>query len=149
MRSFLRKCRGALGLGLMWSVTWAAIFALLGVIIGVVDPDSIDPGEEPLRIAWIGGVFGFISGTGFGALLSIAEGRRMLRGLSLWRAALWGALGTAAFPLLTAVDNRLVFFVCPIGAALAAVSVAVAKRADLDAPSEEVVGSCTSPNGPG
>ena len=48
----------------MWSVAWAAIFALLGVIIGVVNPDSIDPGEEPLRIAWIGGVLGFISGTG-------------------------------------------------------------------------------------
>ena len=138
MRSFLRKCRGALGLGLMWSVAWLAIFALLGVIIGVADPDSIDPGEEPRRVAWIGAVFGFISGTAFGALLSIAEGRRMLRGLSVWRAALWGALGTAAFPLLTAVDNSLVFFVCPIGAALAAASVAVAKKADRDAPSVAV-----------
>ena len=141
MRSFLRKCRGALGLGLTWSVAWAAIFVLLGVIIGLVDPDSIDPGEEPFRVAWIGAVFGFISGTVFGAVLSLAEGRRLLRGLSVWRAALWGALGTAAFPLLTGVDDRLVFFVCPIGAALAATCVAVAKRADQHSQIEEPVGS--------
>ena len=138
MRAFLRKCRGALGLGLTWSVAWAAIFALLAVVVGVVDPDSIDPGEGPLRIAGIGAVFGFISGAGFGLLLSMAEGRKMLRGLSVWRAALWGALGTAAFPLLTSVDNRMLYLVCPIGAALAASWVAIAKRG---APRDEPMGS--------
>jgi len=138
MRAVLRKCRGALGLGLTWSVAWAAIFALLAVVVGVVDPDSIDPGEGPLRVAGIGAVFGLISGAGFGLLLSMAEGRKMLRGLSVWRAALWGALGTAAFPLLTSVDNRMLYLVCPIGAALAASWVAIAKRG---APGDEPMGS--------
>jgi hypothetical protein len=123
---------------LTWSVAWAAIFALLAVVVGVVDPDSIDPGEGPLRVAGIGAVFGFISGAGFGLLLSMAEGRKRLRGLSVWRAALWGALGTAAFPLLTSVDNRMLYLVCPIGAALAASWVAIAKRG---APRDEPIGS--------
>jgi hypothetical protein len=122
---------------LTWSVAWAAIFALLAVVVGVVDPDSIDPGEGPLRVAGIGAVFGFLSGAGFGLLLSMAEGRKMLRGLSVWRAALWGALGTAAFPLLTSVDNRMLYLVCPIGAALAASWVAIAKRG---APRDEPMG---------
>ncbi len=141
MHAFLRKCRGAFGLGLTWSVAWAALFALLAVIIGVVDPDSIDPGEGPLRVAGIGALFGFISGTAFGAVLSMTEGRGVLRGLSVWRAALWGAIGTAVFPLLTTVDNRLLYFVCPIGAALAAISVAVAKKAERGAQSEMPIAS--------
>ena len=80
-----------------------------------------------------GAIFGFVSGVGFGVLLSLAEGRKAIRDLSLRRAALWGMLGTAVFPLLTPVDNGMLFIVCPIGAGLAAASVAVAKRAELGA----------------
>ena len=137
MGAFLRRCRGALGIGVTWGAVWAAIFAALAVIIGLVDPDSIDPGEGPIRVAGIGAVFGFVSGVGFGVLLSLAEGRKAIRDLSLGRAALWGMLGTAAFPLLTPVNNSLLLFVCPIGAALAVASVAVAKQAELSASSEQ------------
>ena len=137
MGAFLRRCRGALGIGVTWGAVWAAIFAALAVIIGLVDPDSIDPGEGPIRVAGIGAVFGFVSGVGFGVLLSLAEGRKAIRDLSLGRAALWGMLGTAAFPLLTPVNNSLLLFVCPIGAALAVASVAVAKQAQLRASSEQ------------
>jgi hypothetical protein len=42
-------------------------------------------------------------------------------------------LGTAAFPLLTPVDNSMLLIVCPVGAALAAASIAVAKRTELTA----------------
>jgi len=136
MGAFLRRCRGALGIGVTWGAVWAAIFAALAVIIGLVDPDSIDPGEGPIQVAGIGAVFGFVSGVGFGVLLSLAEGRKAIRDLSLGRAALWGMLGTAAFPLLTPVNNSMLLFVCPIGAALAAASVAVAKRAELRASPE-------------
>ena len=133
MGAFLRKCRGVLGIGVTWGAVWAAIFAALAVIIGLVDPDSIDPGEGPIRVAGIGAVFGFVSGAGFGVLLSLAEGGKAIRDLSVGRAALWGMLGTAAFPLLTPVNNSMLLFVCPIGAALAAASVAVAKKAELRA----------------
>jgi hypothetical protein len=117
---------------------WAAIFTALVLIAGLVDPDSIDPGDGPLiRVAGIGAVFGLVSGVGFGLLLSLAEGREAIRDLSLSRAALWGMLGTAAYPLLTPVDDGMLLIVCPIGAALAAASVAVAKRAELGASPEQ------------
>jgi len=137
MGTLLRRCRGVLGFGVTWGAVWATIFAALALIVGLVDPDSIDPGEGPIRVAGIGAVFGFVSGVGFGVLLSLAEGRKAIRDFSLSRAALWGILGTAAFPLLTPVDNGMLLIVCPIGAALAAVSVAVAKQAELGASPEQ------------
>jgi hypothetical protein len=136
MRAFLRKCRGALGLSLLSAAAWAIIFALISVVIGVFDPDSIDAGEGPLHVAPIGAVYGFISGAVFALLLALGEGRRTLRDLSTKRAALWGMLGTAAYPLLTRVDDMAVLILGPIGAALAAVSVAVAKKAELGASAE-------------
>ena len=136
MSAFLRKCRGVLGIGLTWAIGWAAVFAALWAGIRIFDPASIDPGEGLARTAWIGGVFGFISGAAFAVLLALADGRKTLRDLSPLRAALWGAVGTAAFPLLTAVNDSMVVIVCPIGALFAAASVAVARRAALDAPPE-------------
>ena len=136
MRAFLRKCRGALGFGVMWGVAWAAIFAAIAFAVGIFDPDSIDPGEGPLRVGAIGGIFGFVSGIAFGATLALADGRKSLSKLSVGRAALWGAIGTALFPLLTAVDNSMLIILCPIGAALAAGSVAIAKKAELRASEE-------------
>ena len=41
MDAFLRKCRGMLGIGATWSAAWAAIFAALATIIGIIDPGSI------------------------------------------------------------------------------------------------------------
>jgi len=136
MHAFLRKCRGAIGIGVTWAVAWGAIFAALGVVIGIFDPDSIDPGEDPLSIGWIGAIFGFVSGVAFGATLALADGRKSLSKLSVGRAALWGAIGTALFPLLTTVNNSMLIFLCPIGAGLAAGSVAIAKRAELRASEE-------------
>jgi hypothetical protein len=133
MRGFLRKLRGALGIGVTWAIVWAAIFATLSLVVGVIDPDSIDQGEGPLNLGLIGGTFGFISGVAFGVTLALADGRKLLRNLSVGRAALWGAVGTALFPLLTTVSNSMLVFVCPIGALLAAGSVAIAKRAELRA----------------
>jgi hypothetical protein len=133
MNAFLRKVRGALGIAVTWGTVWAAIFAALGLTIGLIDPDSIDPGEGPVRVAWIGAIYGVVSGAVFAVLLALAEGRKSIRDLSLGRAALWGMLGTAAFPLLTPVDNSMLLIVCPVGAALAAASIAVAKRAELTA----------------
>jgi hypothetical protein len=107
VKDFLKKCRGILGMGVTWGVVWGAVFAALSLIVGIVDPDSIGPGEGP-----------------------IAE-------LSTGRAAVFGALGTALFPLLTPVDNSMLIILCPIGAGLAAATVALAKRAELAAPGEQ------------
>ena len=132
MRAFLRKCRGILKMGVTWGIVWAAIFAGISIVVGIIDPDSIDAGEGPLGLGRIGAIFGFVSGSVFGLLLSFADGRKAIRELSLGRAAVWGALGTAVIPLLTPVANSMVFIVCPIGAALAAGAVALAKRGESE-----------------
>jgi len=137
MRSFLRKLRGALSIAVTWGGVWAAIFAAIAFVIGIVDPDSIDAGEGPVRIAGIGAMFGFISGAVFAALFTATEGRKTLRDLSLGRAALWGAVATAAFPLLTPVANSMLIIFCPVGAALGAGFVAVAKRGELTGAPEQ------------
>ncbi len=71
MNRLFRKLRGVLGIGLTWGELWAAIGLAVALVVGVVDPDSIDPGEEPIIVAGFVGVVGFISGVAFGTILSI------------------------------------------------------------------------------
>ena len=128
MRLLLRRLRGMLGTGLTWGTMWAALGAVLGIVVGVLAPQNIDPGEGPLNIAWILGTAGFISGVTFALVLSRLERGRSLRSVSLPRVALWGAAGAAVIPLLTPVADAMLIFTCPLGALLAAGSVAVARR---------------------
>jgi hypothetical protein len=113
-------------------MAWAVLLVTIGLIIGVMDPASIDPGEESLPVAWIGLRFGFVSGVVFAIILSLAEGRRTIRELSLWRVTLWGVLGAAAFPLLTPMNDTLLLTACPLGAACAAACVGIARMAEHD-----------------
>jgi len=89
MNKFLRKLRGAIGVGLTWGILWALIAFVIGLVIGVVDPDSIDPGESPPIIAGIVGLTGFVCGLAFSAILSHTENRKTIRDLSPLRAAVW------------------------------------------------------------
>jgi hypothetical protein len=50
---------------------------------------------------------------------------------ALSRAALWGVLATAVYPLLTSVDHTMLFLLCPLGAALGARPVAATKKVEL------------------
>jgi hypothetical protein len=131
MSTPLRRVRGLFGIGLTWGALWAAVGALVVVIVGYVRPADIDPGEGPLVAAAVLGITGFVSGLAFGGLLSVGERRNTLLKLSLIRVALWGTLGAAVVPLLTGVDNSMVFITCPLGATLATLSVALARRAEL------------------
>ena len=131
MNSLLRKLRGMLGVGITWAVGWALVIFAIGTVIGVVDPDSIDPGEEPWRMAGVVGTVGFISGAFFSAIFASAERRKSMRELSPLRAALWGALGGAALPLLTTMNDAIIFNTAPLGAIFAASTVAIARRAAL------------------
>ena len=134
MTTFLRKLRGIFGMGLTWGVGWAMVLFVIGTIIGIVDPDSIDPGEEPWRMALIVGTVGFVSGSLFGLIFSRAERRKSIKDLSVSRATLWGALGGAALPLLTSMNDATLFNTVPLGAAFAAATVAVARRSALREP---------------
>ena len=136
MDTLLRKLRGALGVTLTWGAAWGAVFAAIWLVVALVDPDSIDPGEFPLVVMGVGAMLGFVSGAVFGALLGVAERGKQVQQLSLVRVALWGALATTVYPLLTPADNSMLLFLCPIGAALAAGSVAIARRAAIGPPPE-------------
>lgn len=133
MNPLLRKLRGVIGTGLAWGTAWATIMAMAGVVVGVLRPEEIDPGEGPVLVGAIMGMVGFVSGVAFGTLLSLAERRKTLLDLSPGRAAMWGILASAAFPLLTGRADA-VLVVCPLGAACAAASVAIARRAELRDP---------------
>ncbi len=128
MSKILRSLRGLLGIGLTWGIVWAAVMIAVGMITEVVDPDSIDPGEEPIVLGAMVGLVGFISGLVFDGLLSIAERQKTISDLSLSRVAMWGILVSAAFPLLAGKDIRMMLFLGPLGAVSALASVALARR---------------------
>jgi hypothetical protein len=128
MTRSLRTLRGVTGIGLTWGILWAAIFAAITIVVWVIDPEDIDPGEGPIRVGAIGGAIGLVSGVLFGTLLAFTERRRAVRDIALVRAAIWGAIAAAAIPLLTGRQDQ-VFVLCPIGAALAMAAVAIARKA--------------------
>ena len=137
MKTLLRKLRGAVGIGLTWGILWAVIGYTISVVIGLIDPDSIDPGESPIRLGAIIGLVGFVSGVGFGAVLSAIERKKTILDLSLVRVAIWGIIGSAALPLLTNMHNSLILFTGPLGAAFAAASVAIARKGELHNPEQQ------------
>jgi hypothetical protein len=85
MRTWLGRIRRAV----LMAVTWALVWAPLGVLIGmIVDPDgSMD---EP----WVavGAYPGFLCGLVFSAVLGITDSRHRFDELSLSRVGAWGAL---------------------------------------------------------
>jgi len=140
----LRKLRGLLSFGAMWGFTWGVIGAGIGAIIGVVNPGL---GLSTPVVEWaIGmGLYGLVSGVGFAGLLSLREGRKRLRELSLWRVAIWGVLGAAAvppifgllgtFPAGTTLIDVLgaIGVTAALGGTFATTSVAMARRAEIAA----------------
>ena len=131
MTDLVRRLRGALGIGVTWGVLCATIGLVLGLVVGVVSPDQIDPGEGPGKVAAVLGLVGFLSGLGFAGLFFVAERRRTIHELSLGRVALWGLLGAAAIPLLTGADPSVGLITGPMGALFATTSVVTARRGAL------------------
>lgn len=92
--TWLRRIRGAIGMGL----TWAAVWMVGGLLIGV--SSKLLPGlpwdsffevfDAPLPALAIPG---FVAGALFSVVLGIAGRRRRFHELSLPRFAAWGAVG--------------------------------------------------------
>ena len=83
MKNWLRRARGAVGMGLTWAIVWAPIALIIGLI---VDPtDSMDE-MWPM----IGALPGFLGGVVFSAVLGFAANRRRLKDLSVRKVAAWG-----------------------------------------------------------
>ena len=84
MQKWLRRIRGAIGMGFTWA---AALFA-----VGTV-PRWVFGINTDVPIPLVFGVFGFVAGVTFSALLVLTEGRRRFDQMSLPRFAGWGAMG--------------------------------------------------------
>jgi hypothetical protein len=122
-----------MGIGLTWGISWAVIGAAVGFVMRITVPGSVDQGENELIAGAMIGFVGLVSGIGFGILLSFLENRKAILDLSLARVAMWGILGSAALPLLTGMQDKLVLLTCPLGGAFAIASLSIARRAELQA----------------
>ena len=137
MKKWLKRIRGALGLGLLWAAAWSGVGAIIAVVTMVLGAGAAaDIGVFAVLLA----VPGFVGGAIFSTVLGITEGRRTFDEMSLPRFAGWGAVGGLLLSvLLFAMGNgessRLVTVVIAsivtlMGAGSAAGSLALARRAD-------------------
>lgn len=148
MSGFGRRLRGLLGVGVTWGAMWSVIGAGIGAIVGTLTPDLWMWSNPIVDWALGMGAYGFVSGVGFGGILSLREGRKTLRDLSLRRVALWGLIGGAVVPPLfgfvglfpagtTLLDVLGAVGVTGLlGSTFASGSVAIARRAELHAGGE-------------
>lgn len=128
MRKWLRRVRGAIGMGFTWGAAWSGA----GIALAVVTRFQAD---APFPLIF--GVLGFIAGVIFSAFLALTEGRRRFDQMSLPRFAAWGALGglllSAVFAKAASLGWGDVLVVAPTFALASAVcasgSLALARRA--------------------
>ena len=95
MNKWLRRIRGAAGMGLTWAVAWAGAGAL--VTLGFLLRTGSRP-DAPFPIMFAAA--GFVAGLIFSGVLGLVDGRRRFEETSLSRFAAWGAAG--GFALATA-----------------------------------------------
>jgi hypothetical protein len=128
MRKWLRRIRGAIGMGFTWGAAWSVAGMVPRLVLGF-NPDV------PFPIVF--GVLGFVAGVTFSALVVLTEGSRRFDQISLRRFAGWGALGglllSAVFAKAASLGWGDVLAVAPTFALASAVcaagSLAVARRA--------------------
>jgi hypothetical protein len=145
MKNWLRRIRGAIGMGLTWAVAWGAAGSL--VTLGFLLATGSRP-DAPFPLMF--GAFGFVAGVIFSTVLGVAERRRPFEQMSLTRFAAWGAAAgfslSAAFvsAIALAGDPAFIRNLVVVGpafavaaAASAAGSLALARRARLPAGDHE------------
>ena len=128
MRKWLRRIRGAIGMGFTWGAAWSGA----GIVLAVVTRFAAD---VPFPLVF--GVLGFIAGVIFSAFLALTEGRRRFDEMSLPRFAAWGATGglllSALFARAASLGWGDVLLIAPTFAVASAVcasgSLALARRA--------------------
>jgi hypothetical protein len=123
-----RTLRSVFELGLIWGILWASLTILAGTILGRLDPNQIDAGEEPLVLAPFIGLVGLLCGVVFGGLMSTVERGKPIADLSLVRVAVWGILVCAALPLVAGKGLPEMLVTIPLGAASALTSVAILRK---------------------
>lgn len=97
----LGRClKTVVGLSLLWTLIWGALGAGVSLLIGLIDPPSIDPGEGPWDLAWIVGMAGLLAGAVFGVILLVGERRSELAEVWPVRAVMWGVTAGMILPFL-------------------------------------------------
>ena len=131
MKKWLRRVRGALGMGLTWAVAWfgAGVIFLSGLLVFGTPPVGTGLVEVVANSILLA-VSGFIGGAAFSVVLGIVEGRRRFDELSLARFAAWGALGGALLWIPSGEGVQTVVILSLMGAGSAAGSLALARRAE-------------------
>lgn len=130
MRRWIRRIRGAIGMGLTWAAAWFGAGMLLLLVVG---PDAAD---VPFPIGF--GFLGFLAGVSFSGVLGLIDGRRRFEQMSLPRFAAWGGLGGALLAALFVPAAGLgvgaLAVLVPVfglaGSGCAAGTLALARRAD-------------------
>lgn len=130
MSEWLRKLRGALGLGLTWAFAWFAAGMALLLVVG---PDAAD---VPFPLGF--GFLGLLSGVTFSVVLGLTEGRRRFDEMSIPRFALWGGLGgvglSVIFSLIAGLGILMPLVLGPVfgiaGATCAAGTLALARMGE-------------------
>jgi hypothetical protein len=84
MWNWLRRIRGAIGMGFTWAAAWFAAGFVPRWVFGI---------DSDLPFPLLFGGLGFIAGATFSGLLVLTEGRRRFEQMSLPRFAAWGAMG--------------------------------------------------------
>ena len=101
MNNWLRRLRGAIGMGVTWALGWAFSGILIGVLwtLGVPMEWFVRVFDAPLPAL---AVPGFFAGATFSLVLGVAGRRRRFDELSLPKFTAWGSLGgllLSLFPL--------------------------------------------------
>ena len=130
MQKWLRRIRGAIGMGLTWAAAWAAVGSVPRWVFGFNT-------DVPFPLVF--GVLGFGAGVIFSGLLMLTEGRRGFDELRLSRFAAWGAVGgfllSAIFIRAASLGGADALAIAPTfavaGAICASGSLALARRAGM------------------
>lgn len=99
MKKWLRRIRGAIGMGLTWAVAWFGAGIMLLLVVG---PDAAD---VPFPIGFA--LLGLLAGVAFSGVIGVIEGRRRFDQLSLPRFAGWGAAGGLLLSVILVVAVAL------------------------------------------
>ena len=127
MKKWLRRIRGAVGMGLIWATAWFGAGLILLLIVGAGAADV----PFPLFFA----LLGFLAGVIFSVILRIVEGGRSFDQMSLPRFAAWGGVGGLLLAGIMAaiIGGDALLVLGPVfalsGAACASGSLALARMA--------------------
>ncbi len=132
MRTWLRRIRGVIGMGLLWAFGGVCVAAAIELV------DNLVPAAHPLtRLVdmWPPtlAILGFRRGVLFAIVLGLAKGRRRFEEFSLGQFAAWGAAAGLALGVVAMARGAGVVFVAAttlLSAVAGAGSLALARMAE-------------------